>query len=178
MRRSRIGPGVLLSVLELLAPTPALAQGWQTFRPQGGAFSVEMPATPVPSTMETTSFIGTVTDHVYTATLGQAQFAVTWSKLPGYVLDFTPVDALFDHARAALLKQIYGRQVSWGPVEADGRSGRRLVYQLPPVPGKAAATGEARFFLVQDRIYSAAAIVPSQAGEPDAQRFLDSLGID
>jgi hypothetical protein len=37
--------------------------------------------------METSSFIGTVTDHVYTARLEGAQFAVTWSKLPGLGID-------------------------------------------------------------------------------------------
>lgn len=177
MIRPVVAGTVLACTLAFAPPFPARGQDWQVFHPEGGSFRVEMPAPPVATTMETTSFIGKVTDHVYTATLGEAQFAVTWTRLPAFVLDCTGTDTIYDHASAALLEQVYGRRVSFGPIEAGGRRGRRLVYQLPAVPGKAPASGEAQFFLVGDTLYSVDAIVASGSREAEAKRFLDGFEV-
>jgi hypothetical protein len=158
-----------------LSISEARAQAWGTFSPPGGDFSVQLPTQPKSSLMQSTSFIGDITDHVFTAPSGTDLFTVTYSKLPRFALDFAGADTVYEHAKGALLRQTLSKPISFTNVSASGRSGKKLLYQLPPVPGKPPSVGEAHFFLVDDRVIVVDAIVPSGGGEPRAQRFLDSI---
>jgi hypothetical protein len=153
------------------APTPS----WVSFQSSDAGFSVEMPTNPVPSTLVTRSFIGDVTSHLFTSWEGNAKFTVDYSKIPDFALRFAGADTIYDHARGALLKQTWSKPVSFVDVTVNGKAGKQLVYDTPPVPGKPELAGVASFFLVGDRLYVADATVPAGASEADAQRFLASL---
>jgi hypothetical protein len=156
------------------APTPA----WVSFKSPDAGFSVEMPTDPKPSTLVTSSFIGDVTSHLFTSWEGNMKFTVDYSLIPGFALRFAGADTIYDHARGALLKQTWSKPVSFVDVTVNGKAGKQLVYDTPPVPGKPELAGIASFFLVGDRLYVADATVPAGASEADAQRFLASLRFD
>ena len=161
-----VAPGSVSS-----APTPS----WVSFQSSDAGFSVEMPTNPVPSTLVTRSFIGDVTSHLFTSWEGNAKFTVDYSKIPDFALRFAGADTIYDHARGALLKQTWSKPVSFVDVTVNGKAGKQLVYDTPPVPGKPELAGVASFFLVGDRLYVADATVPAGAPEADAARFLASI---
>lgn len=156
------------------APTPA----WVTFDSKEAGFSVEMPTQPTPSTLVTSSFIGDVTSHLFTSWEGDVKLTVDYSQIPGFALRFAGADTIYDHARGALLKQTWSKPVSFQDVTVNGKPGKQLVYDTPPVPGKPEFTGIASFFLIGDRLYVADATVPKGESEADAQRFLASIRFD
>jgi hypothetical protein len=166
----------LASVWLLTAPGSVQGQpGWVPFRSKEAHFSVEMPTEPRATKMTTNSFIGDVTDDLFTSVEGNRRFTVDYSRIPRFALDFAGADTIYDHARGALLKQSWSKPLSFSEVTVDGHAGKRLVYDTPPVPGKPKLYGEAYFVLVGDRLYVADATVPAGQSEADAQRFLGSL---
>ena len=142
---------------------------------QEAKFSVEMPTTPAASTLTTGSFIGDVTSHLFTSWEGNAKFTVDYSPIPRFALEFAGADTIYDHARGALLKQTWSKPVSFLDVTVNGRTGKQLQYDTPPIPGKSELSGMASFFLVGERLYVVDAIVPAGASEDDAKRFLASI---
>jgi inorganic triphosphatase YgiF len=169
---------VLLFALALacLAAAPASAQAkWVSFRSKQARFSVEMPTQPKATTTKTTSFIGTITDEIFTSGQGDERFTVDHSQIPRFALDFAGADTIYDHASAALLKQTWSKQLSFADVTVNGRQGKQLVYDTPPVPGKPKIKGLANLFLVGDRLYVVDAAVPAGESEADARRFLASV---
>jgi hypothetical protein len=153
------------------------AQGqWVTFQSSGAQFSIEMPQQPRTTKMTTSSFIGDVTDDLFTATETNGRFTVDYSRIPRFALDFAGAGTIYDHAKGALLKQTWSKPISFEDITtAEGQTGKRLVYQTPPVPGKPKFYGEAHFFLVGDRFYAVDATVPAGDSEADAKRFLASI---
>ena len=171
-------PQTLLSalVLVLLAAAPASAQaGWVPFTSKEARFSVEMPTQPKATTMTTSSFIGTVTNEIFTSWEGDEKYTVDHSQIPRFALDFAGADTVYAHASAALLKQTWSKQTSFTDVTVNGRQGKQLLYDTPPVPGKPEIKGIANLFLVGDRLYVIDAAVPAGESEADAQRFLASV---
>ncbi len=169
---------VLRSVfaLALLAAAPASAQEkWVSFASEQARFSIDMPTQPKATTTTTSSFIGNVTNEMFTSWEGDEKFTVDHSQIPRFALDFAGADTIYDHASAALLKQTWSKQVSFGDVTVNGRQGKQLVYDTPPVPGKPEIKGLANLFLVGDRLYVIDAAVPAGESEADAQRFLASV---
>jgi hypothetical protein len=172
--RSLVLAGVtLLSTAALAAERDA----WRVFRSAEGRFSVELPGTPTRSLTFDRSFIGTVTDHLFIVRHGDEKLTVDYSDIPGFAVDFAGADTIYAHAKSALLAQTWSRAVSTREVSLDGVTGRELVYETPPVPGKPKFYGQARFFLVGDRLYVFDAQVAAGASEARARRFLDSISI-
>jgi len=165
---------VLLASSLCAAPTSA-QQPWVTFASKEARFSIEMPTQPKPSTMTTESFIGKVTNEIFTSWEGNEKFTVDHSKIPDFALRFAGADTIYGHASAALLKQTWSKQVALSDVSVNGRQGKQLVYDTPPVPGKPEMHGIANLFLVGDRLYVIDATVPVGDSEVDAERFLASV---
>ena len=165
--------------LAFLVATPAAAQArWISFTSKQARFSIDVPTQPKATTTMTSSFIGTVTDEIFTSTKGDEKFTVDHSQIPRFALDFAGADTIYDHASAALLKQTWSKQISFTDVTVNGRQGKQLVYDTPPVPGKPKIKGLANLFLVGDRLYVIDAAVPAGVSEADAQRFLASMRIE
>ena len=70
---------VLLASSLCAAPTSA-QQPWVTFASKEARFSIEMPTQPKPSTMTTDSFIGKVTNEIFTSWEGNEKFTVDHSQ--------------------------------------------------------------------------------------------------
>jgi hypothetical protein len=166
----------LVFLASCLCPTPISAQQpWVSFASKEARFSVEMPTQPKESTMTTSSFIGNVTNEIFTSWEGDEKFTVDHSQIPRFALDFAGADTIYAHASAALLKQTWSKQLSLSDASVNGRQGKQLVYDTPAVPGKPEVHGIANLFLVGDRLYVIDAIVPAGDAEADAKRFLASV---
>ena len=169
-----------LSALALagLLGVPAAAQAqvdWVAFESERADFSVEMPAQPTPSQTITDSFIGDVTNDIFTARDANQKMTVDYSKIPRFALDFAGADTIYSHAKGALLKQTWSKEVSFTDITSHGHKGKRLVYDTPPIPGKPKAYGEAHFYLIGNRFYVVDAVVPAGDSESVAKRFLSSM---
>ena len=164
----------LFAVACLLAVPAAAQEKWVAYSSQEARFSVEMPTQPKLSTTSMSSFIGNVTNEIFTSWEGHEKFTVDHSEIPNFALHFAGPDTIYDHARAALLKQTWSKQISFGDVTVNGRAGKQLVYDTPPVPDKPETTGMANLFLVGNRLYVVDATVPVGDSEANAKRFLAS----
>jgi hypothetical protein len=165
----------LFAVACLLAvPSAAEEERWVEFSSEQARFSIEMPTQPKTSTLTTDSFIGKVTNEIFTSWEGHEKFTVDHSEIPHFALHFAGPDTIYDHARAALLKQTWSKQVSFSDVTVAGRAGKQLAYDTPPVPGKPETTGLANLVLVDNRLYVIDATVPVGDSEIRAKRFLAS----
>ncbi len=170
----------LLAIAALFAaPGAVQAQvSWVTFDSQQAGFSVAMPAQPTASMTITDSFIGDVTNYIFTARDANQKMTVDYSKIPRFALDFAGAGTIYSHAKGALLKQTWSKEVSFTDVTTHGHKGKRLVYDTPPIPGKPRIHGEAHFFLIGDRFYVVDAAVPAGDTEAVAKRFLASIRFD
>ena len=170
---------VLAFAALLAAPAAVEAQvAWVTFDSDPAGFSVEMPQQPTASMTITDSFIGDVTNYIFTARDANQKMTVDYSKIPRFALDFAGAGTIYSHAKGALLKQTWSKEVSFTDVTTHGHKGKRLVYDTPPIPGKPKIYGEAHFFLVGDRFYVVDAAVPAGDTESVAKRFLASIRFD
>ena len=170
----------ILALFALIA-APAAVQAqvdWVTFQSEQAGFSVEMPAQPTTSKTVTDSFIGDVTNDIFTARDANQKMTVDYSKIPRFALDFAGAGTIYSHAKGALLKQTWSKEVSFTDVTTHGHKGKRLVYDTPPIPGKPKIYGEAHFFLIGDRFYVVDAAVPADDTESVAKRFLASIRFD
>jgi hypothetical protein len=70
-----------------------------SFASKEARFSVEMPTQPKESTMTTSSFIGNVTNEIFTCWEGDEKFTVDHSEIPRFALDFAGADTIYAHAR-------------------------------------------------------------------------------
>jgi hypothetical protein len=153
----------------------AARRKWVPFTSKQARFSIDMPTQPKATTTTTSSFIGTVTNEIFTSWEGDEKFTVDHSQIQRFALDFAGADTIYDHASAALLKQTWSKQTSLADVTVNGRQGKQLVDDTPPVPGKPELEGLANLFLVGDRLYVIDAAVPAGESEADAQRLLASV---
>jgi hypothetical protein len=145
------------------------------FESEEARFSGEMPKEPRQTLKTTDSFVGEVTNYLFTAVDGERHFTVDYSRIPALAIDFAGADTIYDEAKSALMKQSWSRVISFTDITTGGHAGKRLVYQAPPDPGNPKRYGEAHFFVVDDRLYVVDATVPAGDAEADAKRFLSSI---
>lgn len=172
---------VLLIAATLVAGIAAATGGpsWSKFTSSEGRFSVEMPGTPAQTQTKQKSFIGTVTNHIFTAESGADTYTVDYSDIPHFALDFAGPDTIYSHAKGALLLKTYGVETSYTDVTVSGEKGKRLVYDTPkagsePPPMR----GDAILVLVGTRLYVIDAVVPRSEADAKSVRFLSSIEIE
>ena len=170
----------------LLAATTGLivsaAQGdskpaWKKFELSDRRLSVLMPGTPETKDIHYKSFIGDITTHQYSVTSGRDSYLVDFADLPGFAVAFAGKKSIYDHAKGALLKVTLSKSISFSDITLNGIKGKKLVYDTPSKPGHPEMQGEARFFLVGDRLYSADAVVEMDGGDEKLRHFFSSLEI-
>ena len=173
MNRIFIGISAIL-ITSLWVSTTAHAD-WVTFKSPEGKFSVEVPAPPKQHKTEAQSFIGTVTNHIFVIWDDNEKFTVDYSDLPGFAVDFAGADTIIDHAKGAMAKETLAKVISFEDVTVGKYTGKKFVFDMPPMKGKPAMHAVAYFFLVGDRLYVIDAEVPKGEGEDRADRFLESI---
>jgi hypothetical protein len=168
----------LAAVTGLPAPEARGQQEWVTFSSEDGRFSVLVPVHPVKTETHQKSFIGEVTNHIFTAESEPDAFTVDYSDIPHFALEFAGSDTVYEHAKGALLKKTFGKPTSYEDHAIAGHKGKRLVYDTPSVPGHVEMRGDAVLVLVGNRLYVIDAVVPEAQADVKSERFLSSIEIE
>ncbi|MEN9243281.1 MAG: hypothetical protein Q6K81_00150 [Gloeomargarita sp. DG02_5_bins_242] len=173
----RCKSGLVALFLSTLAATlpvqPVWSQSnWLPFTPPAGQFQVELPVAPSNAEVKDHSLVGTVTTQIFTAKAEEATFSVSYSDLPALAVQFMGADGLFGQAKASLLRDQNGREISFSPATLNGLSGKRLLYAVNVDGGQRA--GEAFLVLNGTRLYVLDALV-SPGAEMLAQKFFQSF---
>ena len=179
--RKRLVGLVLGAVGVIVAASGAGANEWDYFKSAAGRFSVQVPEAPKASVSEKHSFIGTITNHLFTVLREDhyEKFTVDYSDIPSFAIEFTGADTIIDHAKGALLLTTLSKPVSYTDLNIDGHKGKKLVYDIAPRDGHPKLRGEAVFVVVGDRLYVVDAQLPAdQHGSGKAKRFFESLDFD
>jgi hypothetical protein len=167
----------LAAVTGPLAPEARAQQEWVTFTSEDGRFSVTVPVHPVKTETHQKSFIGEVTNHIFTSESEPDSFTVDYSDIPHFALDFAGTDTVYEHAKGALLKKTYGKPTTYEDTKVGGHEAKRLVYDTPTKPGHVEMRGDAVLVLVGDRLYVIDAVVPEAQADVKSERFLSSIEI-
>jgi len=174
----RAAAGVLLVALAVASGSEARKENaWVSFASKEGRFSIEFPSSPVRSETHQKSFIGTITNHVFTSESDERIFTVDYSDIPHFALDFAGAETIYEHAKGALLQKTFGKQRSYSDATISHAQGKRLVYDTPPAPGYPPMRGDAVLVLVGTRLYVIDAVAPEAEADSGAKRFLSSASI-
>jgi len=151
---------------------------WKIFALDDQGLSVSMPGTPKKKEINSKSFVGDITTHEFYVDDNPDTYSVEFTDLPGFAVLFSGSDVIYDHAKGALLKVTLSKVISFADVTLNGVKGKKLVYDTPTKPHHPEMQGEARFFLVDDRLYTADAVVKMSGGNEKLARFFSSLKIN
>jgi hypothetical protein len=157
--------------------TGSSGSSWSKLALDSADLSVLMPGTAKKNEIHTRSFIGDITTQEYYVVDGRDTYSVEITNLPGFAVVFSGSDGIYDHAKAALLKKTFSKTISFTDVVLNGAKGKSLLYDTPTKPDHPEMTGEARFFLIDDRLYSADAVVEMAGAKTKLDRFFSSLNI-
>lgn len=130
----------------------AAADGWRVFQSEEGGFRVEMPGEPAGSRSIEKSFVGNVTNHLFTVQLPSEEFTVEYSDLPHLALILGGPTTILKKAKEALLKDVRSDELTFRLLREKGKDRAELSYVGHP-DGNPGVSGFARFFLKGDRIY-------------------------
>lgn len=166
-----------IAITSLLSSEARAEQDWVTFTSKEGNFSIEMPGQPVKTETHQKSFVGTVTNHLFTAESGKDTFTVDYSDIPHVALHFAGPDTIYKHAKGALLKKTFSKEVSYTDITISSVKGKKLVYDTPPVQGHPEMRGDAILVLIGARLYVIDGVVPETEADAKSQRFLSSVKI-
>lgn len=127
-------------------------EDWRVFHSEDGGFQVEMPGEPAGSQTIEKSFIGDVTNHLFTVEVPFEEFAVEYSDLPGLALALAGPGTILKKAKEALLKDVRGEELAYRLIrkKSDDRADLSYIGRVGENPG---VFGFARFFLRGNRIY-------------------------
>ena len=166
-----------IAITGLLGSEARAEEAWTTFTSKEGRFSIDMPGEPVKTETHQKSFVGTVTNHLFTAQSGKDTFTVDYSDIPHFALHFAGPDTIYEHAKGALLKQTFSKPTSYTDVTVSGVKGKRLVYDTPTREGHPEMRGDAILVLVDARLYVIDGVVPETEADAKSKRFLSSVKI-
>lgn len=130
----------------------AATDGWHVFCSEAGGFRVDMPGEPTARRSVEKTFVGDVTNHLFTVELPSEEFTVEYSDLPHLALVLGGPTTILKKAKAALLKDVRGSEVTFRLHREKGNERAELTYMglEGENPG---VSGFARFYLRGDRIY-------------------------
>lgn len=129
----------------------AVADEWRVFRSEEGGFRVEMPGEPSAADTVEKTFVGDVTNHLFTVQLPAEEFTVEYSDLPHLALVLGGPSTILKKAKEALLKDVRGNDLTFRLFRKKGNERAELAYVgREDNPG---VFGFARFFVRGDRIY-------------------------
>lgn len=155
------------------------ADGWRLFHSEAGGFQVETPGEPAFSESVDKTFVGSVTNHLFTVALPFEEFTVEYSDLPGLALALAGPATILKEAKEALLKDVRGDELTFRLLRKKGDDRAELSY-VGHVDENPGVMGFARFYLRGGRIYVLHAML--SGGRPidpeRVSRFLRSFLIE
>jgi hypothetical protein len=166
---------VLLTALVLLLLASAAAgEGWPLLQPEGGAFSVRLPATPRYERSSNRTIAGRVEEHEYIVEMPDVGFWVTWTRLPRVALWFAARDGIYRNVRKELLGGGDRQETAFEEVGIDVQSGREVRYRDRD-PEEGLGEGRLQAFLVGRTLYVFHGRARTEAGRLAMERFFASI---
>ena len=150
---------------------------WKEFTLNDKNLSISMPGAPKSKEEHSSSFIGDIVTHEYYVEDGLDSYSVEVTDLPGFAVSFSGDETIYEHAKGALLKNTLSKSIAFTDITLNGVHGKKLVYDTPTKPGHPEMQGEARFFMVANRLYTADAVVEMSKGSDKLTRFFSSLEV-
>lgn len=147
----------------------------QEFTSETGGFAISTPVTLSEASQSVETQVGNIDIYTFTAEEPEAAYVVAYSDYPSEIVAQSDPTAMLDGSRDGAVNNVGGTLISENPVELAGNPGRALVIDTQTETG-AAATVNARLYLVDNRLYQVLVVVPKdQEGKVDVQGFLDSF---
>jgi len=161
----------LLVVMALPAAGTLLAAntGWKTVRPEGGAFTCEMPGEPKRTSQKLSTPVGMIDVVAYSLDVPTGAYVVSATPIPRNAPALSTQQRL-DGARDGAVKNVNGTLVSEKQIKLDNHQGRELV-----VKGPQGVYIHQRMFMVGNQLVQAVAVSQSKAESTDMSRFFHSI---
>ncbi|GEM_PF-6547268 len=118
-----------------------------------GGFSVWMPGEPRLERVNHKSFAGNVVENTYTFKTESEEYSVSYSQLPDIALSLESTKALLIKAKEGFLKEAHAQEISFEKIAFVQKEARELTFQIIHPNHVKDATGKARFFLVDKKMY-------------------------
>ncbi|MCW3054515.1 MAG: hypothetical protein JWN14_3685 [Chthonomonadales bacterium] len=152
------------------SPKPE-ADGWQTFAPEGGDFSVSMPGVPQKETVQANSPFGPVTVNIYSLQTGALDYYVGYTEYPEGKITAANTEALLTQTTESMHKKPNVKFVSEKKMTLNDFPGRDMV-----LDSQAPSQLHQRFFLVKNRMYVfSAEYPPNHDYSKEVDRYLASF---
>jgi serine/threonine protein kinase len=155
------------------APRPAeKSSEWQLFYPPGGRCSVLMPGLPKYDRQVAKTADGDLITYTHNLQYGDQHFRVSYTDLPGFVLQGEQAETALNSGRDGLLKaRPTAKLLRESNISVEGFAGRE--WQMETAKGGTLLT--VRSFIVRQRMYFLSAETPPGAPAGDREKFLTSF---
>jgi|SRR5262245_3319169 len=166
-----IGVVLIVAVSSVISPAPA--QTWIEYRPEGAGYSIELPGEWKPSTEEVKTEIGVLKARRATVTLGRRVFITSYIVYPDDAIRGVPVGVMLDGTRNVMVASMKGTLRKGEQLTVSDLPARELIIDAPNN-----LVVVARYFLLRNTIVQAImAGWPGAENEADTRYFLDSLKV-
>lgn len=175
-----------IAMLIVLAVSLALAAAcgglgkteFKEFKSDAGKFTVNAPDGKMTETSQNVATAaGSIQLTMYQSTAGNNTYMAGYSDFPEALIKQVSVDKLLDGARDGAVANVNGKLISDTKIERDGNTGKEIVLEAK-APNGQEATAKAHYFLINNRLYQAMAIVPKgQTGGAEVDDYLKSFKI-
>ena len=150
---------------------------WIKLKQKQYGFKVRFPEQPEETMEKRNYLVGTVVNHTYTARKNKQVFRVNFSELPELAVTFVGEEEILDETRSGILRENFGKQVSYMDITLRKREGKKLIYETSATDDHPGMKGEAIFFLKENKLYVAEALSPLGQLPGNADRFFASFKI-
>ena len=154
---------VLVLSVALTTAAQTDPQGWVTFAPEGGKFSILFPTQPVEAISKKTAY----TLHSFTITANRATYVAAYSDYEEIKLK--PAEFLVAN-RDRFNKGLQATMISSKEITVDGNTGLEFVSENP------AANIKSQLFLIENRLFQIATVVLRDTDQKEwVDKFFASL---
>ncbi len=168
---------LIFTMLSWSGPLQA-KDSWQKLTPEGGDFSIMMPAEPKRTDTITRTPVGKIREEMYTAETKSLSVLAEFSKLPGIAVFFASRKTILRKSADGLIKSEKGKVISSKDLEIGGKPGKVIQYNAPGPKGKPNLC-TAHLVLNKKLLY--VLIARSPEAKPDKagmKKFLDSFQLE
>jgi hypothetical protein len=157
----------------LRPPASNTPQGWQSFSPPGGRFSVLLPGEPKETKTISQTERGAIETHTFAIETGPNTYGVSWFDFPGVVPQGPQIKGALEGGKKGLLEKLGRIKILKDEeITFDGFPGKEVVVEN----ADKRYTLTVRLYLVRQRTYTLMASAPlGQTDAPEVRQFFASF---
>ena len=178
---SILGPTILLTASACLFALAGEVGGldtWHLLESASARMRIELPGQPRYRVSKHRSWLGPIERHGYSASASDVHLSVSYSDLPRLAAWLVQPSGILGQARTGLLDDRHATELSYRLLSMQKFPGAILTFLEPDRQGGPERHGEARFLLVERRLYVVIASGWSDAVPGDQlARYFDSFEV-